>query len=246
MGRNLSYRIRSARLQLPRGGSLEGSEVSAAAQLTNKLFEDLEETAPFIYPLLGLRNLSAFVGAAFAQQLEVVTNQLLRLNPHQDGYPDLLLMDKLGREKWSDLAAELRDKAPFSPFPSGGIEVKATVGDLPTPTYFTDRGLVKPDLGDERIDYVRKFNWKAHHRETNWLVGLLWDFAGRIPAVTAVMFSADLTAEDWGSIVQPRAGGGRTTSVSIMNRNGVRKMAQGLVLVLDDSRYEKLIQARAD
>lgn len=40
-----------------------------------------------------------------------------------------------------------------------------------------------------------------------------------------------------GRIVQPREGGGRTTSVSIMGRTGIRKMCDGWVAVLNDVDY---------
>lgn len=52
----------------------------------------------------------------------------------------------------------------------------------------------------------------------------------------AVFYRNDLTFLDWGEIVQPKADGGRTTSVSIMTSSGVRKMCAGLA-VIDDSSY---------
>ena len=50
-------------------------------------------------------------------------------------------------------------------------------------------------------------------------------------------FANNLTIAEWGAIVQPREGGGRTTSVSIMTRAGVRKMYDGCLYVIDDNRY---------
>ena len=57
----------------------------------------------------------------------------------------------------------------------------------------------------------------------------------------AVFFGNNLTEDDWGRIVQPKEGGGRTTSVSIMTREGVNKMYQNWIAVKDDSRYMDLL-----
>jgi hypothetical protein len=69
----------------------------------------------------------------------------------------------------------------------------------------------------------------------------LWDFIEGVPGIAAVFFSADLSKADWGEIIQPKAGGGRTTSVSIMSRNGVKKMYEGIVYVIDDKRYSTFL-----
>lgn len=69
------------------------------------------------------------------------------------------------------------------------------------------------------------------------LMGILWDFMDGHPFVAAVFYSNQLSEEHWGKIVQPKAGGGRTTSVSIMTRDGVRTMCSGWVACCADSRY---------
>jgi hypothetical protein len=53
----------------------------------------------------------------------------------------------------------------------------------------------------------------------------------------AIFFGNNLTENDWGRIVQPKEGGGRTTSVSIMSREGVNKMYQNWIAVKNDHRY---------
>lgn len=197
-----------------------------------------------VFAILGMRNLSAFLGELFAKSLEIESNGLFKSNPHQDGYPDLLLLDDEGKRLWQQLEknGELRAKAPFSPFANGGIEVKATCGSVPTPREAAKKGLEKPGMGDTRIDVLKGYDWKAHHRETNNLLGLLWDFdEKRSPRIVAVFFGNDLTENDWGKIVQPKAGGGRTTSVSIMPRAGVKKMYNNWLLVLDDNRYKSFL-----
>jgi hypothetical protein len=118
-----------------------------------------------VFSILGMRNLSAFIGELFAASLAKTSEGFLLKNPHQDGYPDLLVMDEPGRQLWSDLQLRLRDKQPFSPFANGGIEVKATCGSLPTPAVFAKKGLSKPEIGDQLIEYLTGYDWKAHHRE---------------------------------------------------------------------------------
>lgn len=196
-----------------------------------------------IFSILGMRNLSAFIGELFAKSLAKESNNRFIGNPHQDGYPDLLLMDKSGIQMYEEIRARggLRDKSPFSPFKNGGIEIKATCGSVPTPAICAKLGIEKPGMGDTRIAVMRSYDWKAHHRETNNLVGILWDFLDGVPHIVAVFFGNNLTENEWGKIVQPKAGGGRTTSVSIMPRSGVNKMYQNWIAVKEDSRYIKFI-----
>ena len=190
-----------------------------------------------VFGILGMRNLSAFIGEVFAAAVIKNSNGLFRKNPHQDGYPDLLLMDQIGNDLWTGLETRVREKQPFSPFGNGGIEVKATVGSVPTPAECNKRNIIKPDIGDQRIEVLKGYDWKAHHRDTNNLMGILWDFIEGVPRIVAVFFGNNLTIEDWGNIVQPREGGGRTTSVSIMTRIGVKKMYDGCLYVVDDQKY---------
>lgn len=227
---NLDYLNPGGGVQLPRGGRLNDDIIDSAIAATNELFERLADTAPYVFTILGMRNLSAFVGEAFAAELDAASNGLLRLNPHQDGYPDLLLMDDLGQAEFDK--ADPLAKNPFSPFETGGVEVKATCGDVPSQKSLAERGLSKPVIGEQRVDLVKGFNWKAHHRETNFLVGVIWDFIDGLPAIAAVTYSDELRVSDWGKIVQPKPDGGRTTSVSIMKASGVRKMAGNTIRVL--------------
>lgn len=190
-----------------------------------------------VFGILGMRNLSSFIGEIFAASIIKYSNELFKKNPHQDGYPDLLLMDDTGIQLWLELESRKREKQPFSPFMNGGIEVKATCGSVPTPQECNRKNIVKPDIGDQRIDVLKGYDWKAHHRDTNNLMGILWDFIEGIPRIVAVFFGNNLAVQDWGNIVQPREGGGRTTSVSIMTRLGVKKMYNGCIYVIDDVRY---------
>jgi hypothetical protein len=212
-----------------------------AVSIFNERIAKLAEFEIDISRLLGMRNLSAFVGELYGASVIKAAGTLYRKNPHQDGYPDLLLMDDKGSREWERLKNQLRDKKPFSPFRAGGIEIKATVGSVPSPQWFQTRGLQKPDIGDSRIEFLRGYDWKAHHRGTNNLLGLLWDFVKGVPCICAVFYSHDLTQADWGEIIQPREGGGNTTSVSIMTRAGVRKMYDGWLYVLDSPRCREFL-----
>jgi len=213
--------------------------VKDALALTNQKIKLINENVEELFGLLGMRNLSAFMGELFVSSMVNVTNGLLLKNPHQDGYPDLLVMSEIGKELWTSLVNNLRDKGPFSPFATGGIEVKATCGSVPTPAEAQRRGLTKPGMGEARISVMKGYDWKAHHRLTNSLIGLVWDFFDGVPVIVGLFYSSDLTQEDWGNIIQPKAGGGRTTSVSIMTRDGVAKMYKGWVAVINDERYIK-------
>ena len=50
------------------------------------------------------------------------------------------------------------------------------------------------------------------------------DFIEKRPRIVATFYSFSLSDTDWGQIIQPRKGGGKTTSVSIKNREGILKM----------------------
>lgn len=190
-----------------------------------------------VFSILGMRNLSAFIGEIFASSIQKKSEGKFFKNPHQDGYPDLLSMHKEGKDLWEKLKNRLDEKNPFSPFMEGGIEIKATCGAVPTPQQCSSLGKKKPNIGDTRIEFLTGYDWKAHHRETNNLVGIVWDFIDREPMIAAVFYSSDLNENDWGKIVKPKSGGGRTTSVSIMNREGVKKMYHGWLSIYDNDKY---------
>ena len=211
-----------------------------AVGIFDETISKLEEVSDGLFSTLGMRNLSAFIGEMFAAALAKASKGFLVKNPHQDGYPDLLVMTDEGKALLKTLENNMQDKKPFSDFASGGIEVKATCGSVPTPAVFARRNLKKPEIGDERIGVITGYDWKAHHRLTNNLLGIVWDFVDGVPTIAGIFFSSSLTQDDWGKIVQPKEGGGRTTSVSIMTRPGIKKMYEGWIAVLDDKRYTAL------
>ncbi|TXT39170.1 MAG: hypothetical protein FD138_153 [Planctomycetota bacterium] len=221
----------------PRGFQVDVAIVERAVHRTRSLVKKLAAFEIDVFALLGMRNLSSFVGEVFAAAMILEAPAIFRKNPHQDGYPDLLLMDEAGLNEWTRLQTRTREKMPFSGFATGGFEVKATCGSVPTPVQCQKKGYEKPDIGDQRLGLLSGYDWKAHHRETNSLFGIFWDFIHRCPTIVAIFYSANLTENDWGKIIQPKEGGGRTTSVSIMTRRGVQKMYDGWLLMLNDTSY---------
>lgn len=192
-----------------------------------------------IFEVLGMRNLSGMVGEYFVKSVQRYSEGNLHSNLHQDGYPDLLRTNTHERLRYyKSLYTEVsgkkypKDKALFSPFKYGGVEVKATCGSTPSASVTP-----KPLIGEQRIDKLTSFDWKAHHRGTNNLLAIIWDFIDEVPTIVACFYRNDLVIDDWGKIVQPKANGGRTTSVSIMTSAGVKKMCSGWIAVIDSQQY---------
>ena len=222
---------------------ITNQQVVSAIKFANAAIKTLDEqTKAFdinIFEAMGMRNLSGIVGEYLGKSLQRFSNDALHSNLHQDGYPDLLLTNTPEeKEYFSSLYSIIdgkkypKDKSSFSPYKYGGIEVKATCGSTPPAS-----NIPKPLIGEQRITLINSFDWKAHHRTTNNLIGILWDFCHEVPTIVAAFYCNSLTIDDWGKIVQPKEGGGRTTSVSIMNSVGIKKMCKNWIAVIDDESY---------
>lgn len=218
--------------------ALESLEVTNTA--IKAIHEISEAFSVNLFELLGLRNLSAFVGELYKDQVANVMSGVVISNPNQDGHPDLLALTEDAKAFLEDLEVRgaMSAKEHFSPFRYGGIEVKSTCGNTPPA-----RVMPKPGIGESRSPILTTLDWKAHHRETNYLLSIFWDFVEGIPTVLAVFFRNDLTEDDWGRMITPR-GGSRTTSVSIMKSSGVKRMAEGwLILPEDPGRRQPILDA---
>lgn len=222
---------------------ISNTDLLEAINFCNEAIQALDkQTRQFdinIFEVLGMRNLSGMVGEYFAKSVQRFSNNGLQSNLHQDGYPDLLLTNTKERiDYFNTLYTEAdgkkypKDKSLFSPFLYGGVEVKATCGSTPPASK-----VPKPLIGEQRISIVNSFDWKAHHRETNNLLAIFWDFIDEVPTIAACFYRNDLIVDDWGKIVQPKENGGRTTSVSIMNSTGISKMCEGWLAVIDKPEY---------
>lgn len=149
-------------------------KATVASNLAFELIHDLFIAYEFpLFELLGLRNLSSFVGAVFGRELWRLTSDKTFLNPHQDGYPDLCASTPEGLAYYQERnkRGEMTAKSFRSPYPYGGIEVKATCGNTPAA-----RTAPKPKIGESRYPLLTSAEWKAHHRDTNNLLGIFWDF----------------------------------------------------------------------
>lgn len=232
---------------------LSASDIVEAMNFANEAIKELADTTMKfdinIFETLGMRNLSGMIGEYFARSVMRISDGKLESNLHQDGYPDLLLVDTPEKKKYFKSLYTIKggkrypiDKEHFSPYLYGGLEVKATCGS--TPSANAEIGITKPLIGEQRVSKINSFDWKAHHRTTNHLIGVLWDFIDETPTYVAAFYQDGLTEDDWGNIVQPREGGGRTTSISIMNSRGIKKMCSNWVAVLNDEAYINLLSAR--
>ena len=229
---------------------LSSADIVDAMNYANRALKELSDTTMKfdinIFETLGMRNLSGMIGEYFARSVAKVSDGKLVSNLHQDGYPDLLLVDTSVKKRYLESLYTVKegkkypvDKEHFSPFKYGGIEVKATCGS--TPSASKAKNITKPLIGEQRVNHIVSFDWKAHHRETNHLLGVLWDFIDGLPVYVAAFYCDLLCVDDWGKVVQPKEDGGRTTSVSIMNSKGIRKMCDHWVAVIDSPQYIELL-----
>ena len=219
----------------PREQKISVEGIQNCVEKTQEIIKSLVDFKVNIIKLLGMRNLSGLVGEIFASTL--VNNKELISNPHQDGYPDILLLDEIGKTHW-DSINNYQDKSPFSPFPTGGFEIKATCGSTFTPAKCKKIGCLKPEIGDQRITMVQGYDWKSHHRSTNNLFGIFWDFIYGVPTIVAIFYSDKLKQTDWTKVIKPKNSKSRTTSISILKRQGVEKMYDNWIIMLDSDLYK--------
>lgn len=146
-------------------------DVVAAINFCNHALRTLDaQTRQFdinIFEAMGMRNLSGIVGEYFGKSIQRFSHDSLHSNLHQDGYPDLLLTHtREQKDYFSTLYTVVngkkypRDKALFSPYLYGGLEVKATCGSTPPASK-----VPKPLIGEQRIALVNSFDWKSHHNK---------------------------------------------------------------------------------
>lgn len=229
---------------------LTNQQVLSAIEMANDALKSLQESTAIydinVFEALGMRNLSGLVGEYFAKCVMRVSDGKLESNLHQDGYPDLLLTDTDEKKQYfSSLyiiengRKKPKDKSLFSPYKYLGLEVKACCGSTPPASE-----IPKPSIGEQRINLITSFDWKAHHRQTNHLLGILWDFIEERPTIVACFYQDSLIEDDWGKIVHPKDGGGRTTSVSVMKRSGIKKMCSNWVAIIFDSKYLEKFAAK--
>lgn len=191
------------------------------------LGESTEEIAFNVFEVIDFRMLSGLIGEALVSDLSHSIEQLLG-NPNMDGYPDLLDVSKKAYlddfTNWKET-----DNSQFIKYPYGGIEIKNTFGTKKSGSTLLS--------GDTRIDRInKKLDWKAHHRTTNNLLAAFSDFVDGKPQIVAVMYSDELTEDDWAEKQNPKEGS-TMTSFSVIKSSGWLKLKNGIRICNDDPKY---------
>ncbi len=182
------------------------------------------------FEVVDFRMLSGLVGEVLVSALADTCRDFVK-NPSIDGYPDLLnavtqkQIQTIDRERLNDVSF-------FNSYPYGGLEVKNTFG-----TKKALKGGADLQPGMTRIESIQpKLDWKAHHQDTNFLLGLVSDFVDGCPQIVAAMYSDALSKEDWSKKQQPKKES-TMTSFSVIAQSGNDKMLAGLRLCLDQPAY---------
>ncbi|PAT01654.1 hypothetical protein CI105_05260 [Candidatus Izimaplasma bacterium ZiA1] len=217
--------------------------VTLCNEILSQLMDSFVDYGINVFELLGLRNLSGLLGEIFVSSLSKAVPNQLKKNPHQDGYPDLLSVAlKEQIDFYNKCVTTDGDidrpisKLLFSPYKYGGFEVKATCGNTP-PAKISP----KPLVGESRVNMLVSFEWKAHHRSTNDLIGLLWDFVEGVPKIISVFFRNDIVEDDWSNVVTPKLGS-KSTSISVMKKSAVKKMCDNWIVFINNETYINKLQ----
>lgn len=185
-----------------------------------------------LFDAVDFRNLSGVIGELFANELTQICRLFCR-NPHFHGYPDIIQSATCEMREYIKNA----DMQAFLNYKYGGVEVKNTFG--------TKKQKAVLFKGDRRISKInKKLDWKAHHRQTNCLLGIVSDFVGGTPTIVAACYSDQLTEEDWNVKQEPRPGSAMTSFVAI-GTSGYMKMKAGLMVCLKDGEYLRFFDKEA-
>lgn len=209
---------------------LSSEQLKHAIELTNYKMRELkyktENDALNIFEVLDFRMMSGMLGEALVTMISQNSNSLTK-NPHIDGYPDLL--DTSSRIKAEYFNSIGNIGGGFNNFLYGGIEIKNTFG--------VKKAKVHLEKGQTRIRYInKKLDWKAHHTNTNNLLGLFSDFIEGIPQIVAVFYSDQLTNSDWKEKINPRKNSAMT-SFSTIDNSGWLKMKSNLIVCINQVEY---------
>lgn len=200
---------------IDRGFVVTEKHVGRAVEQSNSVLDALPLS---LYQTVDLKAQSGMVGAIFIAELASECGAIV--NPIEKGHPDIV-----------PVSAENATEAELRNYPEG-IEVKATLGGVPTGT--------KRRAGESRIDCLNSITWQAHHREVGSLMALAWDFVGGTatdrakPQITAVFYTDQLTEDDWGAVSGLT---NRSTKVTGLAKSGRQKLLAGTIAMLDDVRY---------
>lgn len=200
-------------------GSITNEQLGVAADLVNQSLKKaglpIEGLSLDLYDVIDLRMLSGLIGEMFVSELCRVC-PVLKKNPNIDGYPDLL--DVSSAE--SQAAITTLRQEDYIKFAFGGLEVKNTFGVKKPKANIPHRS--------SRLSKIqRNLVWKAHHRETNNLIGLQSDYIDKVPQIIALFYSNTLEPADWTMKQQPTEGSTMTSFCQTQN-SAFRKMREGI------------------
>lgn len=197
------------------GFSLTVDDVTYAINRAN---ESLLQLPVSLFKSIDYKTTSSMVGCILCETIAHITNGEAIVNPIEKGHPYIVPAHALNASE-----EELRNFGI-------GLEVKCTVGSVPT-------GTTIPKAAP-RITFLNGLTWQAHLQEVEELLGITYDYfevpGGYKPAITAAFYSSELTPNDWGSI---SGTAGRNTKVCSMVASGKQKMSEGWFAILDIPDY---------
>lgn len=197
------------------GFNLTVENVTYAINQTN---EALLQLPVSLFRSIDYKTTSAMIGCILCENIASMTNGQAIVNPIEKGHPDIVPAYALNASE-----EELRNFGV-------GLEVKCTVGSVPTGTSVAK--------ASPRISFLSGLTWQAHHQEVEELLGITYDYfevlGGFKPAITVAFYSDELTPNDWGNI---SGTAGRNTKVCSMVASGKQKMSEGWFAILDIPDY---------
>ncbi len=199
--------------------------VAQSAVMANRYFLNhikTNEDIQFFSSLMEGNGLSSGIGALFNTYLTNLSMGNLIINPYKCGKPDLLNVSYSDSDKKIQIYKE--NISSINTYPFGGIETKCTM-------LRTGKNL---GWGVQRINYSKSFSWKAHHNENENLCGIVWDFVNEIPQIVGIMHCDTLVKEDWGNFHSSEK---KTTGGYNLSKEGIKKMRDGWLCVLNDKKY---------
>lgn len=207
---------------------IDVKDLLLAVEITNRKFEiitrETRKTNLDIFSVIDFRSFSGMIGEAFAKELSLINNKLVK-NPSLDGYPDLLQIATPEMKSYFDECGY----ADLIKYKYGGVEVKNTFG--------TKKSKSTLLMGDQRINNInKKLDWKAHHQETNNLIGLFSDYINNTPKIIALFYSDQLEPIDWQAIQKPKEGSAMTSFSTILP-TGFQKLKNGLKICRNEQEY---------
>lgn len=198
-----------------------------------------DSTIVQFYKTLNQRNLSGFIGEVYKHVLHSICPDFVP-NPHPDGRPDMLyLKDPEVRKYFKEACFEPSSGAPIrealAPFHYGGVEIKSSIGNTP------DAGEL--EIGQSRSQLITGLNYWAHHAHACTLLGIYYDYCNvtnNSPQIKGLVY-CDVIETDWNKVSIGRPDKKKTSNTSL-NKTGVAKLRESLIMFSDEPDYIKLFK----